>query len=165
MRIVEFLDVTIEVMHPQIIERFPNLSFIDLWGVKMERFTRNSFRNCQKVKEIAFRYGNIEEIPAGIFRKCNLTYLALTYHQTRILHPESFEGLSNLQSIDLSRNNITSLPPGILSSTPNLKTIYLYGNQIAEIQANIFPHKIRILHLNYNNISEVHPKAFEDMQE
>lgn len=55
------------------------------------------------------------------------------------MEPDSFRGLEDsLQTLILSKNLLNKLPPDSFSSLPLLDTIDLSGNNLAEIDANIF---------------------------
>ena len=66
-------------------------------------------------------------------------------------------GLSSLQFLSLSDNQITSIPSDAFSSLSDLQTLSLSGNQIASIPDNVFSGLPRLekLYLNHNQLTHL----------
>lgn len=63
----------------------------------------------------------------------------LSGNQISCIEPDSFRGLENsLHTLILSSNSINNLPPDSFSTLPQLDTIDLSGNNLESIDANIF---------------------------
>jgi len=71
--------------------------------------------------------------------------------------PESLNAMSYLQMINIANNELTSLP--VLGALKNLKTIYLYSNQLTTI-TGVFPNstKIEFVSANNNKLTELPPE-------
>ena len=46
------------------------------------------------------------------------------------MHPRSFDGLTKLQVLALSRNSLTDIPSKVLAPLTNLQILKLDGNQV-----------------------------------
>ena len=64
------------------------------------------------------------------------------------LPPGVFDGLTNLQTLDLGGSNLSELPPGVFDGLTNLQTLDLRDNNLSELPAGLFD--------NLNNLSELH---------
>lgn len=63
----------------------------------------------------------------------------LSGNQISCIETDSFRGLENsLHTLILSKNSINNLPPDSFSTLPQLDTIDLSGNNLESIDANIF---------------------------
>lgn len=61
------------------------------------------------------------------------------------------EGLTNLQGLRLSTNQLTSLPSGIFDELGNLQTLSLSGNQLTTLPAGIFDKLASLQSLDISN--------------
>ena len=66
------------------------------------------------------------------------TTMTIAYVGISSLSEGDFSGLSNLQELYLSDNEISILPVGIFSGLSNLQRLSLYSNQISTLPAGIF---------------------------
>uniref|UniRef100_A0AAQ5Z1Z4 Si:ch211-237i5.4 n=1 Tax=Amphiprion ocellaris TaxID=80972 RepID=A0AAQ5Z1Z4_AMPOC len=90
-----------------------------------------------------------------------------------VFPPLSFEYLDNLEKLDLSNNQLTSIGPGVLRGLSRLRQLYLQNNRLTEYKGLFFvdglqliPSKslpvrlsIQVLQLSNNNISQIDPDA------
>ncbi|XP_053326632.1 vasorin [Spea bombifrons] len=78
----------------------------------------------------------------------------------------SFNGLWDLQLLDLSHNQLSSLPGGVFKSLANLSNLDLSSNQLSEISDDTFQGLGRLerLYLNGNRIRSIHPDAFKGLE-
>ncbi len=69
------------------------------------------------------------------------------WRQLSELPPKVFSDLSNLKSLNLSRNKLQTVPEGVLSSLTKLEHLSLVGNSITELPPRIFQNltKLRVL--------------------
>lgn len=69
-----------------------------------------------------------------------------------------------LQSLSMNLLGIEEIRPGAFRNLPNLRTLALSVNNITRIPAGIFNHLgLTSLYLSANAITEIAPKAFDDM--
>jgi len=97
----------------------------------------------------------------------NLLELSLARNSIQLLPPDCFP--PSLQSVDLSHNNITELPPELLSSLPNLLSLELKHNQLTSIAApptaasSMSPlHHLEFLDLSFNKLTDIAADFFAD---
>jgi len=125
-----YMDVVREHM-----DEFTQLSSIDLSGHRMQLSSLNCF---PAVKEIHLSCNNLKQIRLAVMKKDiafqNLTALDLSYNA---VDPESFLELGRLpklQFLDLSHNQLRSLPVLKKDSFPALKKLVLRGNRLGRVQ-------------------------------
>lgn len=107
-----------------------------------------------KLEELRLSRNKISKIPAGVFARMDrLTLLDLQGNklQDDAVTEVSLKGLSNLVQINLAKNQLNNMPPGLPSTTAQL---YLDGNNIEKIPAEYFKAlpKMAFLRLNYNKL-------------
>ncbi|KAJ0012553.1 hypothetical protein NQD34_016887, partial [Periophthalmus magnuspinnatus] len=97
----------------------------------------------------------ISKIPAGVFsglNKLNLLDLQSNKLMDDAVTEVSLKGLTNLVQINLSKNQLTSMPIGLPPTTTQL---FLDGNNIDKIPADYFKGlpKMTFIRLNYNKLA------------
>ena len=73
----------------------------------------------------------LKVIPEGFFDEFNLKYLNLSDNQLKTLPKDLLKKLSNLKLICLSDNNLEALPEGFFNGLFELKEVYLQGNKFS----------------------------------
>ncbi|XP_042360088.1 vasorin b [Plectropomus leopardus] len=78
---------------------------------------------------------------------------------------EDFDGLENLELLDLSQNKLTELSDGIFEPLTSLKNLDLSSNQITHISEECFKGMVLLerLYLYSNLIKTIHPAAFNGL--
>ena len=68
----------------------------------------------------------------------------------------TFEGLSNLEEIDLSNNQLAAIPPNIFAYTPKLRIVILSNNTLGTIDLEVFHNltNLQTLNMSGNNLDE-----------
>ncbi|XP_035658186.1 leucine-rich repeat-containing protein 15-like [Branchiostoma floridae] len=94
----------------------------------------------------------------------HMTYVNFAENRISTIHC-CFPNLPLLEVLYLMNNQITGLPPGILSNLPKLKFLYLSSNKLAEIQLGTFSDlpKLQSLKLNCNKIRTIQSGAFTNL--
>ncbi len=71
---------------------------------------------------------------------------------------------SKIDTINLSRNKISGLQPGVFSNCHQLQTVYLYYNQISGLQPGVFSNcpRLEAVDLSGNQISALQPGIFSN---
>ena len=64
------------------------------------------------------------------------------------LKPGDFDGMSNLTSLRLDDNELSSLPAGIFDKLTNLERLHLSGNQLSSLPAGLFDNLTNLIFLN-----------------
>ncbi|XP_005809340.2 vasorin [Xiphophorus maculatus] len=79
---------------------------------------------------------------------------------------EDFNGLLNLEMLDLSQNKLTGLPERVFEPLSSLKNLDLSSNQITYISEKCFHGmpQLERLYLYSNHIEKIHPAAFNGLE-
>ncbi|XP_053708869.1 vasorin b [Synchiropus splendidus] len=81
------------------------------------------------------------------------------------LSAEDFDGLENLEMLDLSQNKLSELPDRVFEPLTSLRNLDLSSNQISRITEQSFRGMVLLerLYLSSNNIKTIHKAAFNDL--
>ncbi len=81
------------------------------------------------------------------------------------LRSGDFAGLSNLEVLSLSRNQLTALPPDIFAGLGSLRSVWLIFNHLAALPPDIFAGLANLerLRLHYNQLASLPPSIFADL--
>lgn len=154
----------IEVLHPAILEKFPNVQELSLTGCKMKRILENSLGECRILRMLWLMNNLIEEIPAGFFKNCTiLTSVLFSSNKISRLEPKSFEGLAPSSSLYLDDNQLTTISSDLFMHVPSMYSLYIGSNPIQVIQPGSFPTTLTWLSLSNSNITELHPEIFHNL--
>lgn len=107
------------------------------------KFHRNSEEgtNDPKVRGISFNPIHLGAFPTGMDRMFpNLKCLAIVNCGLKKIRRSDFVGLGKLINIDLSSNDLESLPNDLFMDLPNLQRIRLSDNKIARISSKLMLH-------------------------
>ncbi|KKK61324.1 hypothetical protein LCGC14_3015470, partial [marine sediment metagenome] len=101
----------------------------------------------------------------GVNSYTNLWSLYLPYNQISSLDADQFQGLTNLEVLSLSFNQISSLGADQFQDLTNLQTLYIRGNQLSSLDANQFQGltNLQTLLFGYNEISSLAANQFQDL--
>ncbi|NXD27801.1 ECM2 protein, partial [Spelaeornis formosus] len=95
----------------------------------------------------------------------DLTSLDLTGNSITTISDEAFNGISNLEWIDLSKNNITSLGigPKAFKILKKLKRLYLDGNMLVRIPSEL-PSTLEEIKINDNQLHAIDEDSLKDLK-
>uniref|UniRef100_A0A8C5K616 Immunoglobulin superfamily member 10 n=1 Tax=Jaculus jaculus TaxID=51337 RepID=A0A8C5K616_JACJA len=133
------------LLHSNGIHTVPDKTFSDLQALQVLKMSYNKVRKIQKdtfyglrsLTRLHMDHNSIEFISPGAFY--GLPFLRLLHlegNRLTKLHPDTFVSLKHLQIFKvsflkylyLSDNYLTSFPQEMLSSMPDLESLYLHGN-------------------------------------
>ncbi len=85
--------------------------------------------------------------------------------QLTSLQAGDFEGLVNLQTLDLDSYRLTSLPAGVFDELVNLQTLDLSDNEITNLPSGIFDElaNLQTLNLGYNGLTSLPAGVFDEL--
>uniref|UniRef100_A0A4X2K4L2 Leucine rich repeat containing G protein-coupled receptor 6 n=1 Tax=Vombatus ursinus TaxID=29139 RepID=A0A4X2K4L2_VOMUR len=127
-------------------QQLPRLRVLELSHNQIEELP--SLRRCPKLEEIGLQHNQMWEIGADTFSQLSaLRALDLSWNVIRFIHPEAFVTLHSLVKLDLTNNQLVTLPLAGLSGLVHLK---LKGNpSLSEaFSKDSFP-KLRVLEVPY----------------
>jgi len=92
----------------------------------------------------------------------NLMTLDLSCNHITTIYSSSFNGLSKLEKLDLSHNKIKSLPDGTFDELHNLKDLILTNNKLKGFPPKIFDKltSLKTLELNSNPLRKIQKNIF-----
>ena len=164
----------------------PNLQYLDLsWNslTKPPEFPWNNstlqiFRELRRggrdenvrvaqnlyIRELYLNRNKIKDLSSHEFRGF-LHKLVLQMNGLRTIGPTCFHGLQGIQSIDISRNVLTSLPENLFRGLTSLLHIDLGQNRISVINKTLFHGLINIkrIYLNDNHLSYIEEGFFNKL--
>ncbi|XP_074692681.1 extracellular matrix protein 2 [Strix aluco] len=95
----------------------------------------------------------------------DLTSLDLTGNSITTISDEAFNGIPNLEWIDLSKNNITSpgIGPQAFKILKKLKRLYLDGNMLVHIPSEL-PSTLEEIKINDNHLHAIDEDGLQDLK-
>ncbi len=108
---------------------------------------------------------SITSLPAGALNFPWCWYLSMTNGELQDIHPDAFEGLENLDTLNLNNNKIKALHLGTFQDASKLvwlTELSLSNNDLTELLNGTFMGLIKLqwLYLSGNNISYLQSNAF-----
>ena len=125
-----------------------------------------AFRGLPSLRVLFLRYSRIESIDPGVFKGLGrLAMLNLSGNELKSLPPGAFDGLPALEHLDLDRNRLSELRPGLLGELTGLRKLYLMFNRLADLQPGTFAglSNLEYLHLSGNRLRNLPPGLFGDL--
>ena len=113
-----------------------------------------------------YSYSHIEDLD-GANQLTNLETLVLTGNQITSIESGDFSGLGYLRELGLAGNKITSIESGDFAGLENLQRLGLNGNQITSIESGDFagPTNLKYLSLQYNQITSIESGDFAGLDD
>ncbi|XP_038565443.1 leucine-rich repeat-containing G-protein coupled receptor 5-like isoform X1 [Micropterus salmoides] len=138
----------------------PALTTIFFYDNPIQSVGRSAFQNLPELRTLSLNgAADLTEFPDLTGTK-SLESLTITGAQITSLPSSVCEQLPNLQLLDLSYNQIQTLPS--FSGCESVQKIELHHNEIEELEENIFHGlmSLRSLDLSWNRLSSVKPNSF-----
>lgn len=117
--------------------------------------------SCSNQEVILCFQRHSSTIPRGVHQSTKSLYLFSNGIES--LATEDFDGLENLEMLDLSQNKLTQLPDRVFEPLTSLRNLDLSSNQITQISEDCFQGMALLerLYLYGNHIKTIHPAAFK----
>ncbi|XP_041871905.1 leucine-rich repeat-containing G-protein coupled receptor 6 isoform X2 [Corvus kubaryi] len=127
-------------------QQLPSLRVLELSHNQIEELP--SFHRCQQLEELGLQHNKIHKIRADTFMQLMaLRSIDLSWNNIQFIHPEAFVTLHSLTKLDLTDNQLVTLPLDGLAGLTHLK---LQGNPALSepFTKESFP-KMRVLEVPY----------------
>lgn len=138
----------------------PSLTTIFFYDNPIQFVGRSAFKNLPELQTLSLNgAANLTEFP-DLSGTESLESLTITGAKITSLPPSVCEQLPNLELLDLSYNQLQTLP--VFSGCESIQEIDLHHNEIQELEENTF-HGLMSLHsldLSWNKLSSMKPNSF-----
>lgn len=147
------------------------------WSTMSLEITPTAFTTVQNLERLDLSENNMLAFPEGALCSLrNLEYLNMTGNRMRDIshfqfstahrHPTEKCG-DNLLILDLSRNLIDTIPPGLLSGLRRLQKLYLQGNGLNSVADRALEGLISLTTMRFsdNQLTSLPPELFSDTKE
>ena len=116
------------------------------------------------VRGLYLSHNNIEDLSSHEFRGF-LHVLRLKGNDLRRVGPTCFHSLVGIQTIDLSRNKLASLPENLFQGLNTLQKIYLGENNISVIKPKLFEglKNVKWIYLDHNGLYSIPNGLFKSL--
>lgn len=131
----------------------PELTIADLSHNNIEFIDNDLFTNSNNLRRLNMSYNNIKLISPNIFNNNKLEYFNIEGNKLEIpLQKGIFAGLDNVETLDLSNQNIGAIEDQAFSGVNTLKNLNISYNNIKLLstQALRFLNKLIMLDLSHN---------------
>ena len=135
-------------------ETFPEKQVTEIRAFKGQHFPEK--RN-EDVKSLSFFDKSVFYIPRGLHRFFDgLTYLDVSQCKLNEVSSDDLIGLHRLKTINLSHNNLRSVPSNLFRYTWQIEDVYLYNNFIERMSSQLFiPSKSRLKLVNLHGNTRI----------
>ncbi|KAJ8041904.1 Insulin-like growth factor-binding protein complex acid labile subunit [Holothuria leucospilota] len=142
--------------------------FMSLTNINITEVPEDLFKKVKIVSKVDLGYNRITMVPDSLFsaEKDTITVLILAHNKLTQLSPKFFQNLPYLMHLYLFANNLIQLTSDVFFGT-NLQTLYIFDNNITEIQDRPFRTKGQfpplLINLRNNPISMVSGNSLLDL--
>jgi len=143
-----------------------NLLTLYLGNNPFQNIPADVFRPLQNLRTLDLINANIDEINIQWFTSSVNLYELYLSNNRITLSANSFVGLGGLNVLSLAFNGISEFPVGAWNGLPNLQSLYLYGNNIGNLEEDSFPElgQLTQLDISENPIEAIEDGAFRGLQ-
>lgn len=155
---------TVLVLKKDSVKNMLHLQTLSFWGNKMDSVLPGAFRNLPALKNVQLSYGNIKEIPRGVFDALPaMELLRIHNNEIDIVEDQAFANLVSLKRIYASDNRLEYWNREWFFNTTNLELMDFQANLIRTIPRRAFANlvKLKQIFLDFNEISVIQPDAFK----
>lgn len=133
-------NINIRVLHPQLLQQFPNVQFMQFGDSQVENLVAESFQSCDELIGLSLDRNALTSIPLQVFQNCTkLLALDLGIHSQMLMASELFYGLQNLQTLRIGRLMVSNT---IFEYMPRIRRLHL--THISGIESNALRHMTQI---------------------
>lgn len=164
-------------LHEGLFQGLQWLESLSLYNNSITTLNPGVFQDLTALYSLFLSRNQIASVPLGVFQgslssqgPMGLRMLGLSNNKISVLPAGVFQGLRHLEALDLSSNQLTTLPKNMIQSTAQYKSSYpptllLSNNSISVLPAGVFRgfRGLQYLDLSNNQISSLSEDAFEDL--
>ncbi|KAK8393244.1 hypothetical protein O3P69_013333 [Scylla paramamosain] len=153
----------IRELPPGTFSNFTSLESLNLYGNQLQNIIPESLIGLRNsLKSLNLGLNRLNELPQFDFPL--LESLVLSKNNITSLPSDVFVLLPELKMLDLSENHLSLLPVTLLHPIRKLSTLDLSKNQITEIRPGQFNESfINVINFQHNKIQEIPSEAFRDL--
>ena len=159
---------------PTVFDNLQELEELDIGYNWYSTFDSKLFRKLVNLKSL-YLTGNepkiegktLVELPGTVFNSLtNLESLVMSYQGLTTFSSGTFHNLWKLRTLDLSHNEITSLPVGLFENNINLIAMTFRGNNLKTIVPGTFDRNTELVYIDLilNKIHDINSKVFEKLE-
>lgn len=155
------------VIPPSIFEKFVNVEAVDFIDMELTTLTVESFEKAYNVKRFYLYQNKLTSLPGNLFVNTKVEEISLQDNQISQISFNAFAGATGLRTLHLYRNNISwTIHPDLFQQLTNLRTLNLWGNQLTELSAKIFRNLLQLenLSLGYNRLTRLDKPTFNSLK-
>jgi internalin A len=139
------------------------IKYLDLFGNSIQEIP-DWFFQFKRLEHLSLRNNTIKNLPTIVFTLENLKYLNLADNQIHEISGRDFMNLINIEKVDISYNQITSLPSERIEY-PKCKNLSIKGNRLQKFPTTFSDVKTLVkLDLSENRISSIEDDAFDGLE-
>lgn len=139
------------------------IKYLDLFGNSIQEIP-DWFFQFKKLEHISLRSNLLKELPTIVFTIENIKYLNLSDNQIREIKGHYFSNLLDIEKVDLSYNQISSLPVEKIEY-PKCKSLNIKGNKLEKFPTAISDaYTLEKLDLSENKIGSIDDDAFDNLE-
>jgi len=138
---------------------------IQSYGSFNDSLKKKHFEKLYYVTSLSLNNNGLTSLPSDIFEDMgNLTWLDMKYNYVD-LPKEIFYFTPKLEVLELGKNNLTHLKPGIFKGLERLRLLNLWGNELKNLTRPVFSDvpNLESLDLNSNQMETIRPDLFADL--
>ncbi|XP_045525651.1 protein toll-like [Pieris brassicae] len=144
----------------------PSLKLVDIHDTRLSDVPENLFSNSTNIKKLFMSACDIKTLPEKLFLNLNLESLDLSFNEIEELPSKVFNGQDKLMKLNLSRNKIKVLPDGLFIYLMSLKILDMRENNIEDLNDYVFEDLLSLqeLYLNKNQITRLRHGTFNPLR-
>jgi Leucine-rich repeat (LRR) protein len=130
----------IKTLPPTIFAGLTKLDSLELKSLWLANLPETIFQDLTDLTSLSIEYNDFKSLPATLFKNNKkLKKIVIRNDDSLRTLPENiFQGLEQLEELDLNGNSLTSLPERIFQGLPNLKILDLDRNDFTTLPEGIF---------------------------
>ena len=148
---------------PRELEICTEIKYLDLFGNSIQEMP-DWFFKFKKLEHLSLKNNILKELPTIVFTIENIKYLNLAENQIHEINGHHFENLLNIEKVDISYNQITTIPSEKIEY-PKCTNLSIKGNRLQKFPTAVSDaHSLEILDLSENRISSIEDDAFDGLE-